>query len=80
MSSLPQTGIASFHLAKSSAIQIPSPTRSFSGSAFPATLAIQIRQLAPEGFSLDAIATVIDCVNFEGYEDTSPTAKVGLHS
>jgi G3E family GTPase len=47
-----------------------------SGSAFPATLAIQIRQLAPEGFSLDSVVTVIDCVNFAGYEDTSPTAKV----
>lgn len=47
-----------------------------SGSAFPATLAIQIRQLAPEGFALDSVVTVIDCLNFAGYEDTSPTAKV----
>lgn len=47
-----------------------------SGSAFPATLAIQIRQLAPQGFSLDSVVTVIDCVNFTGYEDSSPTAKV----
>jgi hypothetical protein len=37
---------------------------------------IQIRQLAPEGFALDSVVTVIDCVNFAGYEDTSPTAKV----
>ncbi len=47
-----------------------------SGSAFPATLALQIRQLEPEGFKLDGVVTVIDCVNFRGYEDTSPTAKV----
>lgn len=48
----------------------------FSGSAFPATLAIQIRSLASEGFALDSVVTVIDCVNFRGYEDSSPTAKV----
>lgn len=47
-----------------------------SGSAFPATLAIKVRELAPQGFKLDSVATVIDCVNFEGYEDSSPTAKV----
>ncbi|KAJ9127117.1 hypothetical protein QFC24_001352 [Naganishia onofrii] len=47
-----------------------------SGSAFPATLAIQIRQLADEGFTLDSVVTVIDCVNFTGYEDSSPTAKI----
>lgn len=47
-----------------------------SGSAFPATLALQIRQLEPQGFKLDGVVTVIDCVNFEGYEDTSPTAKL----
>ena len=49
-----------------------------SGSAFPATLAIKVRELAPQGFKLDSVATVIDCVNFKGYEDSSPTAKVSL--
>ena len=47
-----------------------------SGSAFPATLALQIRQLEPQGFKLDGVVTVIDCLNFTGYEDTSPSAKV----
>ncbi|KAK4685221.1 hypothetical protein P7C73_g4931, partial [Tremellales sp. Uapishka_1] len=47
-----------------------------SGSAFPATLALQIRQLEPKGFKLDGILTVIDCVNFRGYEDSSPSAKL----
>jgi len=51
---------------------------SFSGSAFPATLALQIRQLEPQGFKLDGVVTVIDCVNFRGYEDASPSAKVGI--
>lgn len=50
-----------------------------SGSAFPATLALQIRQLEPEGFKLDGVVTVIDCVNFKGYEDTSPSAKVSAY-
>jgi len=50
-----------------------------SGSAFPATLAFQIRQLAKDtngAFNLDAIVTVVDAENFVGYEDTSPTAKM----
>ncbi|KAH6909143.1 cytoplasmic protein [Coprinopsis sp. MPI-PUGE-AT-0042] len=50
-----------------------------SGSAFPATLAFQIRQLEKDsggGFKLDAIITVIDAENFAGYEDTSPTARM----
>ncbi|KAK0495257.1 cobW-domain-containing protein [Armillaria luteobubalina] len=50
-----------------------------SGSAFPATLAFQIRELEREtngGLRLDAIVTVIDAENFMGYEDTSPTAKM----
>ncbi|EPZ36385.1 CobW/HypB/UreG domain-containing protein [Rozella allomycis CSF55] len=46
-----------------------------SGSAFPAPIAWQIRQLK-EHFALDSIITVIDCVNFTGYEDTSYTAKL----
>ena len=45
-----------------------------SGSAFPAPIAWQIRQM--KGFSLDSIVTVIDCLNFMGYEDTSYTAKM----
>ena len=50
-----------------------------SGSAFPATLAFQIRELEREtndDIKLDAIVTVIDAENFSGYEDTSPTAKM----
>jgi G3E family GTPase len=50
-----------------------------SGSAFPATLAFQIRQLEKDtegAFKLDAIVTVIDAENFAGYEDTSPTARM----
>ncbi|AFR97316.2 cytoplasmic protein [Cryptococcus neoformans C23] len=47
-----------------------------SGSAFPATLALQIKELEPEGFKLDGVVTVVDCVNFEGYEDSSPSAKL----
>lgn len=51
----------------------------WSGSAFPATLAFQIRELEREtqgDFKLDAIVTVVDAENFRGYEDTSPTAKM----
>ncbi|KAJ6494689.1 CobW/HypB/UreG, nucleotide-binding domain-containing protein [Mycena vitilis] len=50
-----------------------------SGSAFPATLAFQIRELEREiqgDLKLDAIVTVIDSSNFLGYEDQSPTAKM----
>ncbi|KAF8311082.1 cobW-domain-containing protein [Clavulina sp. PMI_390] len=50
-----------------------------SGSAFPATLAFQIRELEREttgDLKLDAIVTVIDAENFVGYEDTSTTAKM----
>ncbi|EGF82726.1 hypothetical protein BATDEDRAFT_22828 [Batrachochytrium dendrobatidis JAM81] len=47
-----------------------------SGSAFPAPIAWQIREMADEGFELDAIITVIDCVNFTGYQDTSYTARI----
>lgn len=49
------------------------------GSAFPATLAFQIRELEREtsgSIKLDAIVTVIDAENFIGYEDSSPTAKM----
>ncbi|CAG8458918.1 11293_t:CDS:2 [Funneliformis caledonium] len=47
-----------------------------SGSAFPAPIAWQIREMKDEGFILDSIITVVDCVNFRGYEDTSYTAKM----
>ncbi|KAJ7773078.1 CobW/HypB/UreG, nucleotide-binding domain-containing protein [Mycena metata] len=50
-----------------------------SGSAFPATLAFQIRELERQtqgDLKLDAIVTVVDAENFVGYEDTSPTAKM----
>lgn len=50
-----------------------------SGSAFPATLAFQIRQLESDtngDFKLESIITVVDAENFIGYEDTSPTAKM----
>ncbi|KAH9068216.1 cobW-domain-containing protein [Lactarius deliciosus] len=50
-----------------------------SGSAFPATLAFQIRELEREterALTLDAIVTVIDAENFTGYEDTSVTARM----
>jgi len=42
----------------------------------PGPVAWKIRQLESEGFKLDAILTVVDCVNFRGYEDTSYTAKM----
>ncbi|KAJ7219907.1 CobW/HypB/UreG, nucleotide-binding domain-containing protein [Mycena pura] len=50
-----------------------------SGSAFPATLAFQIRELERQtqgDLKLDAIVTVVDAENFTGYEDSSPTAKM----
>ncbi|RDB31054.1 COBW domain-containing protein C15D4.05 [Hypsizygus marmoreus] len=50
-----------------------------SGSAFPATLAFQIREIERDthgDLKLDAIITVVDAENFSGYEDTSPTAKM----
>ncbi|KAJ3381846.1 hypothetical protein HDU92_005091, partial [Lobulomyces angularis] len=46
-----------------------------SGSAFPAPISLQIRELEKD-FKLDSIVTVIDCENFIGYEDKSYTAKM----
>ena len=57
-----------------------------SGSAFPATLAMEVNRLstlsasgtagsAPKYF-LDGTTLVVDCENFKGYEDTSYTAKL----
>lgn len=49
-----------------------------SGSAFPATLAMEINRLARQTgkYTLDGVVTVIDCENWKGYEDTSYTAKI----
>ncbi|KAJ9484568.1 hypothetical protein VN97_g8797 [Penicillium thymicola] len=50
-----------------------------SGSAFPATLAMEVNRLAREEgghFVLDGVISVIDVENWEGYEDTSYTAKI----
>ncbi|RAH51340.1 GTP-binding protein [Aspergillus brunneoviolaceus CBS 621.78] len=50
-----------------------------SGSAFPATLAMEVNRLARENpgtFVLDGVISVIDVENWEGYEDTSYTAKL----
>ncbi|RIB05192.1 CobW/HypB/UreG, nucleotide-binding domain-containing protein [Gigaspora rosea] len=47
-----------------------------SGSTFPAPISWQIREMSEDGFTLDSIITVIDCINFRGYEDTSYTAKM----
>jgi G3E family GTPase len=52
---------------------------SIRGSAFPATLAFQLRELerkTDHDLKLDGIVTVIDAENFVGYEDTSPTARM----
>ncbi|KAH8693717.1 CobW domain protein [Talaromyces proteolyticus] len=51
-----------------------------SGSAFPATLAMEVNRLAreeyPGVFALDGVISVIDVENWAGYEDTSYTAKM----
>ncbi|KAI9718329.1 MAG: hypothetical protein M1828_006731 [Chrysothrix sp. TS-e1954] len=49
-----------------------------SGSAFPATLAMEVNRLAREAneFVLDGVISVIDVENWKGYEDTSVTAKL----
>lgn len=49
-----------------------------SGSAFPATLAIEVNRLARRTgrYTLDGVVSVIDVENWQGYEDTSYTAKV----
>eukprot|EP00240_Pyramimonas_obovata_P003736 CAMPEP_0118954810 /NCGR_PEP_ID=MMETSP1169-20130426/58916_1 /TAXON_ID=36882 /ORGANISM="Pyramimonas obovata, Strain CCMP722" /LENGTH=361 /DNA_ID=CAMNT_0006902503 /DNA_START=138 /DNA_END=1223 /DNA_ORIENTATION=- len=45
-----------------------------SGSAYPAPLAWELRKYEPK-IHLDGIVTVIDAVNFKGYDDKSYTAK-----
>ncbi|KAH8887446.1 CobW/HypB/UreG [Thozetella sp. PMI_491] len=49
-----------------------------SGSAFPATLALEVNRLAREtgNYVLDGVVSVIDVENWKGYEDTSYTAKI----
>jgi G3E family GTPase len=49
-----------------------------SGSAFPATLAMEVNRLARETgrYALDGVVSVIDVENWTGYEDTSYTAKI----
>ncbi|KID98595.1 CobW/HypB/UreG, nucleotide-binding domain containing protein, partial [Metarhizium majus ARSEF 297] len=49
-----------------------------SGSAFPATLALEVNRLARDAgrYQLDGVISVIDVENWQGYEDTSYTAKI----
>ena len=49
-----------------------------SGSAFPATLAMEVNRLGRETryYTLDGVIVVIDVENWKGYEDTSYTAKM----
>ncbi|KAF2810047.1 cobW-domain-containing protein [Mytilinidion resinicola] len=49
-----------------------------SGSAFPATLAMEVNRIAEKtgGYVLDGVMSVIDVENWKGYEDTSLTAKL----
>ena len=49
-----------------------------SGSAFPATLAMEVNRLGRDTgyYALDGVIVVIDVENWKGYEDTSYTAKM----
>lgn len=49
-----------------------------SGSAFPATLALEINRIARKTgqYVLDGVVSVIDVENWQGYEDTSVTARL----
>jgi G3E family GTPase len=49
-----------------------------SGSAFPATLAMEVNRLSRETkhYYLDGVISVIDVENWKGYDDTSVTAKL----
>lgn len=49
-----------------------------SGSAFPATLAMEINRIARAtgDYVLDGVVSVIDVENWQGYEDTSVTARL----
>jgi G3E family GTPase len=60
----------------------PAPDRIIietSGSAFPATLAMEVNRIGREGGGrvvLDGVISVIDVENWQGYEDTSVTARM----
>ncbi|PSR90801.1 CobW/HypB/UreG [Coniella lustricola] len=49
-----------------------------SGSAFPATLAMEVNRIARRtgDYVLDGVVSVIDVENWQGYEDTSVTARL----
>ncbi|KAK0635212.1 CobW/HypB/UreG [Bombardia bombarda] len=49
-----------------------------SGSAFPATLAMEVNRLARDtgAYALDGVVSVIDVENWKGYDDTSYTARI----
>lgn len=49
-----------------------------SGSAFPATLAMEVNRLGRDSghYVLDGVIVVIDVENWKGYEDTSYTARL----
>jgi G3E family GTPase len=50
-----------------------------SGSAFPATLAMEVNRLARQTggqYVLDGVVAVVDVENWKGYEDTSYTARL----
>ncbi|KAK2745877.1 hypothetical protein FQN57_003490 [Myotisia sp. PD_48] len=50
-----------------------------SGSAFPATLAMEVNRISRERkgeFVLDGVVSVIDVENWKGYDDTSYTARL----
>lgn len=49
-----------------------------SGSAFPATLALEVNRLARDTgrYLLDGVVSVVDVENWRGYEDTSYTARI----
>ncbi|TGZ78906.1 cobW-domain-containing protein [Ascodesmis nigricans] len=50
-----------------------------SGSAFPATLAMEVNRISREtfgAFTIDGVIQVVDVENWTGYEDTSYTAKL----
>ncbi|KAH8820056.1 CobW/HypB/UreG, nucleotide-binding domain-containing protein [Xylogone sp. PMI_703] len=50
-----------------------------SGSAFPATLAMEVNRVSREtggAYVLDGVVSVIDVENWKGYEDTSYTARL----
>jgi G3E family GTPase len=47
-----------------------------SGSAFPAPIVMLLNTLPRGEVAIDGIITVIDALNFRGYEDTSYTARV----